>query len=276
MRLLVVLDRPDTAPFTLKTVEGLAARLPFDEIRLLHPRMTRDPAYISPDEGLPSIEETRHFARDVVQRADALRRIATDWITHLPSSGLGSVDGQWLEVEGDIRMIVTREAMLADVVVHGRPRVNDPDYVSDAFGAILYDAEATLLIAPLQDFPIVGRKPVIGWRPSAALDKAIAAAMKLLETADRVTFLIGDEKHAETALPDFTRTLEAKGVTITVTRFQVENERLGEQIREHALAANADLLIMGSSPRRHFLEWLFGPPMQDMFTRATLPVLTHR
>ncbi|GAJ27620.1 universal stress protein [Acidomonas methanolica] len=275
MRLLVVLDRPDTAPFTLKTAEGLASRLPFEEIRLLHPRMARDPAYLSPDEGLPSIEETQHFVRDVVQRADALRRIATAWISHLPSSGPSPVDGQWVEVEGDIRTIVTHEAMLADIVVHGRPRVEDPDYVSDAFGAILYDAEATLLIAPLQDFPIVGRRPVIGWRPSAALDKTIAAAMKLLETADHVTFLIGDESHEETALPDFARTLEAKGVAVAVTRFQVESGQLGEQIREHALAANADLLIMGSYPRRHFLEWLFGPPTQDMFTRTTLPILTH-
>ncbi|MQS00041.1 universal stress protein [Gluconobacter aidae] len=276
MRLLVVLDRPDTAAFTLKTAGALGARLRADKIRILHPRPADNPAFQTPDEGMPTSEEQRRFAQDVAERADKLRMLASAWIGPIAAGVRHQPDKEWVEIAGDVRKIATQEALNADFVVHARPRAGDPGYVADAFAGILYDAEAALVVAPLQDYDTVGRRPVIGWHPSRALDNAIFAAMPLLETAEKVTFVIGEHEGGETGLPDFTHTLADRGVKIAVDRFQIESgSDLGEQIRAHALAAESDLLIMGAYTRPHFLEWLFGGPTQDVFAHATLPILTH-
>ncbi|MCE2578301.1 universal stress protein [Komagataeibacter sp. FNDCR1] len=274
MRLLVVLDRPDTALFTLGTAGALAERLCADQIRILHPRLADNPAFQTPDEGMPTTEEQQRFAREVTERADRLREIASAWIRSASSGAHPQPDRQWVEIAGDVRKIAAQEARSADFVIHGRPRAGDPAYVVDAFAGILYDAEATLIVAPLQDYASVGHRPVIGWHPSHALDNAISAAMPLLETAERVTLIIGEHDGNETRLPAFASTLGRRGVQIIVDRFRIDGD-VGEQIRTHALAANADLLIMGAYTRPHFLEWLFGGPTQDLFTHATLPILTH-
>ncbi|MBB2200648.1 universal stress protein [Gluconacetobacter tumulisoli] len=276
MRLLIVLDRPDTALFTLKTAGALAERLHADHIRILHPRLADNPAFQTPDEGMPTTGEQQRFAREVTERADKLREIASAWMGPAPAGVRHQPDRQWVEIAGDVRKIAAQEARSADFVIHGRPRAGDPGYVADAFAGILYDAEATLVVAPLQDYSSVGRRPVIGWRPSRALDNAIAAAMPLLEAAERVTLIIGEHAGTRTKLPEFTDALADRGVKIIVDRFRIDGDGdVGEQIRAHALAANADLLIMGAYTRPHFLEWLFGGPTQDVFAHATLPILTH-
>ncbi|MFT8719489.1 universal stress protein [Acetobacter sp.] len=274
MRLLIVLDRPDTALFTLRTAGALAERLNADRIRILHPRLESDPAFQTPDEGMPSTEEQQRFAREENERADRLREIASAWMGSSQAEERYQPDRQWMEISGDVRKVTAQEARNADFVIHGRPRRGEPTYVTDAFAGILYDAKATLVVAPLQDYASVGRRPVIGWHPSRALDCAIAAAMPLLETAECVTFIIGERDSAETDLPDFANSLTERGVKFLVDRFRIDGD-VGEQIRAHALAADADLLIMGAYTRPHFLEWMFGGATQDVFAHATLPILTH-
>lgn len=274
MRVLVILDRPDTARFTLGTAGALADALGADDIRLLHPKPASDPRFKTPDEGIPTDEDRQRFAREVGTRADALRALAGEWIEAQTASARKAARN-WVEIAGDIRRIVAREAAQADFVVHGRPRAHDPDAVTDAFAGALYDAQATLVVAPLRDCPTVGRKPVIAWQESEVLDRAISAARPLLDKAQRVTFVIGERGAAQTALPAFAKDLAGRGIDIAVDRFPIESGDLGEQIRAHVLAADADLLVMGAYTRPHFLEWLFGGPTQDVLANTTLPILTH-
>lgn len=276
MRLLVVLDRPDTAPYTLATAGMLAERLRADHIRILHPRLTDNPAFQTPDEGIPGREDRQCFAREEAERADRLRALAAAWIAPALPGADRRTGSEWVEIEGNVRRIVEQEARTADLVVHGRPRAGDPAYVTDAFSAILYDAGAPLVVAPLQEYPSVGRRPVIAWHSSHALDHAVTAAMPLLETAEQVTFILGEHDGDRTELPDFTKTLDSLGVKIVVDRFRTgTGDDVGELLRAHALAAGGDLLIMGAYTRPHFLEWLFGGPTQDVLAHATLPILTH-
>ncbi|NHN87961.1 universal stress protein [Acetobacter conturbans] len=271
MYILAILDRPETASFTLETTAELARRLGCTDIRGLHPQLAEDPAFQSPDEGMPSDGERKRFAQAVSARAESLRRIFQHWTQ---DAGLVGTS-HWIEIAGDVRRIVAREAASADMVVLSRPRADDPAYVSQAFAGALYDARATVVVAPLQHHDTVGSHPIIAWHPAENLERALAAARPLLEKARTVTVIIGERRAGEVADPLLVSDLRAQGVAVSVERFVITSPNVGEDIRKHALASGGDLLVMGAYSHAHFLEWLFGGPTQDLLTHATLPLLTH-
>ncbi|MBB2206605.1 universal stress protein [Gluconacetobacter takamatsuzukensis] len=272
MRILAILDRPETALFTLRAAGDMARRLNAREIRLLHPRPMTDPAFQAPDEGMPTPARRKAFARQVAGRAKQLHDIARDW-SDAAGDPLAARAG-WVETAGDIRRIVTHEAREAGLVVVSRPRADDRDDVGQALAGALYDAGAPVLVAPLQAYDTVGLRPIVAWAPSPALDRALDLARPLLESAGHVTFVIGSEHETEDASPEWARMLAARGVPVTIDRFTAPRERMGEEIRAHALTAGGDLLIMGAYTHSRFVEWLFGGPTRDLFAHATLPILT--
>ncbi|MFW7266461.1 universal stress protein [Gluconacetobacter sp. Hr-1-5] len=272
MRILAILDRPETAQFTLQAAGELARRLNGQEIRLLHPKRADDPAFQAPDEGIPTPAQRSAFARQVALRAERLHDIARTWIGAADHPVIARAN--WVEIAGDIRQIAAQEARRADLVVISRPCAKDRDEIGQALAGALYDAEALVLIAPLQAYDTVGRRPVVAWHPSPALDRALDAARPLLDAAEHVTFVIGAEHDTTEAPPEPARGLIARGVAVTIDRFVVPRDRLGEEIRAHALAAGGDLLIMGAYTHARFVEWLFGGPTRDLFAHATLPILT--
>ncbi|GBQ32643.1 universal stress protein [Gluconacetobacter sacchari DSM 12717] len=276
MRILAILDRPETALFTLQAVGELVRRLPARDIRLLHPRRAADPAFQAPDEGIPTPARRAAFARRGALRAERLRASAQAWIG--PAGEKGVATAHWAEMAGDVRAIVAREAAMADLVVVSRPRAADDEReredVEQALAGALYDARALVLIAPLHSCATVGARPIIAWHPSPALDRAVAAAGPLLDAAGHVTFLIGADDDAEQPPPERARELTARGAAVTIARFSAPRGRLGEEIRARALAAGGDLLIMGAYTHARFVEWLFGGPTRDLLAHGTLPILT--
>ncbi|NHO34312.1 universal stress protein [Acetobacter fallax] len=271
MRILAILDRIETATYTLETACELAARLGHPLIRVLHPELQDNPDYQMPDEGMPSPEEEKRFAQKVSATADALRDIFQKWKAGLT----GEHAAEWIEIAGDVRKTVAREAMNADITVLSRPRSSDPEEVTQAFSGALYDAGTTVVVAPLQHHGTVGRHPVIAWHPSSALDRAMAAAQPFLDRASHVSIVIGEDRENEVAEPPIAEELRKKGVTVSIDRFVIASSDVGEEIRQHALKAGGDLLVMGAYSRPHFIEWLFGGPTQDILSHATLPILTH-
>ncbi|WP_338042943.1 universal stress protein [Novacetimonas pomaceti] len=271
MRILAILDRPETAMFTLETAGGLADRMNGSEIRVLCPQPAGDPDFQSPDEGLPTHEEKARFARDISTRVEALHNAFDRWA----ASAGRSHGARWVEIAGDIRKVVAREAMTADMTVLSRPRSGDPDHVTLAFSAALYDAMAAVVVAPLQHHQTVGAHPVIAWHPAPNLERAMAAARPLLDGASRVTVIIGESRENEQPEPPFVDALRQRGIVVTVDRFIIASANVGEEIRTRALAAGGDLLVMGAYSRPHFIEWLFGGPTRDILAHGTLPILTH-
>ncbi|MCE2564539.1 universal stress protein [Komagataeibacter sp. FNDCF1] len=271
MRILAILDRLDIAAFILETTGELASRLQCRDIRVLQPRPATDPDYQSPDEGMPSDEERTRFTQDISRRAAGLHKTCRDW-----AKATGHVDDvHWVETAGDIRQIVAREAAGADLVVLGRPRPADPDYASQAFAGALYDAQAAVVVAPLQHHATVGAHPVVAWHPSAKLERAIESVWPLLEKAQAVTVIIGENRSGAQPDPALVGRLRDRGVPVTVDRFIITERDTGEQIRARALSARGDLLVMGAYDRPYFIEWLFGGPTRDILTHGTLPLLTH-
>jgi nucleotide-binding universal stress UspA family protein len=271
MRLLAVLDRADTAVFTLEALAGLLNRLGPADSTILHVEPVRDPDYLSPDEGMPGKTEHERFVHTVSARADTLRQIAQEWTRAVTPPR----DTAWTERVGDVRTLVGREAAGVDITVLSRPLPHDDSAVAEAFAGALYDAQAAVLIAPLEHCATFGQHPVVAWRPSYSLDLAVQAALPLLERASRVTFIIGENTPMEVPAPPLGAVLAQMGVSVQVDRFLLGAGDTGEQVRQRALAVGGDLLVMGAYTRPHFIEWLFGGPTQDILAHGTLPILTR-
>lgn len=271
MRILVVLDRTETAYFALETASELAARLPHSRIRVIHPEPQDNPDYQTPDEGIPGPEDRKRFEQSVSEKADALQVIFQKWDTDTSHRQAA----EWVVIAGDVRKTVAREAMNADMTVLSRPQSSDPEEVAQAFSGALYDAAATVIVAPTQHHNTAGSHPVIAWHPSPAADRAIAAAVPVLEQASCVTVVIGEDRDNDVADPPVAGELRRKGIPVIFDRFVMTSSDTGEEIRQHALRAGGDLLIMGAYSRPHFIEWLFGGATQELLSGATLPILTH-
>ena len=273
MRILSILDTLETAPFILETTSTLADRLGCGSVRLLHPAPASNPDFQSPDEGMPGPQAQARFAQSVTAQTTALHTLCQNWMA---TSGHARISHWATGQEDNIRALVAAEAASADLVVLSRPRATDPASVSQAFSGALYDAKAAVVVAPLQSYPTMGSHPIVAWKASDMLDRALEHAMPLLEKAATVTILIGERQAGEEATPTLAQTLRQKGVAVTIQRFVITSRtEVGEQIRAQALSAGGDLLVMGAYSQPHFLEWLFGGPTRDILRHGTLPILTH-
>ncbi|KAB8124549.1 universal stress protein [Komagataeibacter medellinensis] len=268
MRILVILDCPETARPTLESAGQLTSRLTGATIRVLHPHPARDPNYQSPDEGMPDTAARQRFTRMVTKRTRQIHQIYTDWAC---TAGHGS-DMNWSEQVGDIRKVVAQAAMNSDLVVLARPRTGA---TGQALSGALYDARAAVVLAPMQHHATTGLNPVVAWHASPGLERAIESAWPLLEKAGKITVIIGEHRPGTQPDPQLVTTLRQKGVAVEVVHFTIMDTDIGTQILNHAIAAQGDLLIMGAYGRPHLVEWLFGGATMDILTQATIPLLTH-
>lgn len=271
MRILVILDRPETAPFVLANAGLLSERFPDSTIRVLHPRLAVDPKFQSPDEGMPGVDDRERFERAVTNRSVALHRIFEEWQV---SSHL-SAAVEWCEISGVPRTIVAEQAEKADLTVLGRPLADDPDCVRQAFDGALYDARAIVLITPQHRSQTMAAHPVIAWHPSSSLEHLLIQARPLLEQASSITFIIGEVQENEEKTPAIAQALRSINIPVSVDRFIIPSAGSGEEIRKRALSAGGDLLIMGAYTHSHFREWLFGGATRDILAHDMLPILTH-
>lgn len=271
MRLIAVLDDAQTAALTLHTAGQLAARLGGADICAFHPMPATDPDFQSPDEGLPDPAQQARFAQTVATRAHAIRQIFEHW----RSTAQGNPHARWVEQAGPPRTTLSLAASKVDFVVLGPASAATTPTTRQSFAAALYDAQATVLIAPPTPQPGFGQHPVIAWQDTPNLHRATAAAMPLLRTAERVSILLGEHHPNTVADPTLLATLRTLGVAVTLERFVLTEQSVGEQLRARATQAGADLLVMGAYGRPHFIEWLFGGPTVDLLAHATWPILTH-
>ncbi len=271
MRLLALVDEPLTAALTLDTTSQLAERLGGADLHVFHPMPATDPDFQSPDEGLPDPAQQARFAHTVATRATAVRQIFETWRTAAPNRA----HAHWQEQAGDIRTTVRLAAAQADLVVLGPTSASATPTTRQIFATTLYDAQATVLLAPRAMLPTFGLHPVVAWQDTPNLLRAVQAALPLLKTAAHVTVLIGAHHPDTQPEPPLAATLRASGVGVTLERFRLTDQSVGEQIRARATQAGADLLVMGAYGRPHFVEWLFGGPTVDLLAHAAWPILTH-
>lgn len=263
--LLALLDRPETARSVLQTAALVAARLHGARIEVLHPRPATDPAFM-PSEEVMTPDRQARFDAATAAAAAALRGIAETWRRE---SGIAA---EWRELRGEIASTVAGEAAKADLVVMGRAA---PHTDGKAIEAALFDAGATVLLAPDAVPATLGDHIAVAWKRGDCAERAIVAASPLLRAAGRVTLMTtndGDEPCPPDAL---TAVLAERQQAFDLHPFVADDGSIGAALLREAHGVGADLLVMGAYGHRRLFEMLFGGTTRDILAAADLPVLLH-
>ena len=267
-RMVAVLNRPDTARSVLAATRLLAEQLPGAAVQVVHPRPGIDPDFL-PTEEVMTPDRSRAFAaeRDGIYRA-------------LYAAAAQAGFDRPRQLIGPVREVVAHAARGAAAVIAGAAgtTAGEPGHADarDAIEAVLFDAEAPLLLVPRAVPATLGRRVALAWERSEAADEALQAALPLLMGADAVTILAARERHARTDLPDgLLAALRQHGTAVSVHGFGLDGRDIGDAILAEADAAGADLLVMGAFTHPRTLEALFGGATREVMGGARIPVLLH-
>ncbi len=264
--ILAILDRPESANAVLAAAALVAARLGDARIEALHVRREALEGFM-PTEDVMTRERRQEIEGEATRQSAVLRGIFDAWQWE------GGIR-EWREVVGDTARVVAEEAAKADLVVIGIGPDRHHAEANRAVHAALFDARQTTLLTPAAVPVSLGRNVAIAWKPGAAADRAIEAALPLLVGAERVSVLI-ETSDGEAAPDEPPATLQRAGISADVLRFQAGDQSVGEALLARAHAVGADVLVMGAFTRGSVTESILGGATRDVLAAADIPVLMH-
>ena len=175
---------------------------------------------------------------------------------------------------GEPGRIVARRARTVDVVVVVAPSDRDgTDAAVVAEAALLESGKATLVVPhDVEMGAITGI--AIGWNASKEAAAAVAHAMPLLISAEKVAVMTGiDDDLKEEQLGMFVDSLRWHGVKATTKSFDASSGSISGRLQAEAREAGAQLLVLGAYSHSRLRESIFGGVTDDILTAARIPVL---
>lgn len=265
MTILAILNRTETAEAVLHSAIELGHVYGGMAITAFRPRPDVDPDFM-PTEEMMSPERRAAFEAEQNALSAALRRVVEQL-----QPGVGMV-----ELRGKVRGMVATAAKNANLVIVGAAGHAGWSLARDAIEAVLFDADAPLLLLPDRSVPLAGRVVAVAWERSAAAEGAVDAALPLLLAAERIIVLEAEEGHASASLPvTLLDGLCRLGKAADIQRFMLGDRDVGTAILDAAILAGAGLLVMGAFTHHRLLERLFGGATQEILEGARIPLLLH-
>ncbi len=186
----------------------------------------------------------------------------------------------WLEpIEAISLRDVSRRALYADLVVVGQ-RQREQQAVTGVPGdfveTLLIDSGRPVLVVPYIGLRGgVGRTIMVAWKDSRESARAVAAALPLLQRAERVH--VATWGRAQDARPDdLIAHLQRHGIAATPHHYGDETGDIGAFILSAAADLDADMMVMGGYGHSRAREWVLGGATRAVLEAMTVPVLmTH-
>ncbi|MCC8364659.1 universal stress protein [Lysobacter sp. A6] len=231
------------------------------------------------EEPLPAvfIGETPPMVRleeDVQRNLQHARALSTPFRNWTSSHGVA--DSDWLACESMPARALRHVGSWHDLLVLG----SGPDVpwggetqLADA----IVGAQRPVMVVPesrLQD-PRMERIAV-AWDGSASAMRALHAALPVLTRSTRVIFLHDDAPPvAPAGLPPFDLDRFASRHRLPIERamFTTQSSTTGGALLSGAMAANADLLVMGAFGHSRTREWVLGGVSRHMLAHSPIPLL---
>jgi protein CrcB len=264
--ILAILDRPQTAHPVLAAAALAAQRMGDTRITALHLRHDGLLGFM-PTEDVMTQQREQEIAGAAAEKSAAMHKVFDTWHR---DTGLG----EWREVVGETARVVAAEAAGADLVVIGH---GDGRYQGDtrqAIHAALFDAQRATVIVPEAMPASLGRSVAVAWKPCAAADRAIDAALPLLVRAERVTILVETgEGDADAQPARGLQRLKDAGIRVTLHQFEAGGRAIGDALIAEAHNVQADLLVMGAYSHSRLAAFILGGATRQVFAAADLPVL---
>jgi nucleotide-binding universal stress UspA family protein len=269
LRICALLPEAETALSTLQCAVAAARAGPSD-ICAVHVGFDPEKDFVSAEE--QDIQQLRELREGGPRARTARIRSLFDAFVAASPDAPPIV---WRDDPGCLSCHVALEADAAHLVVIGRPVHLD---AADALHSALFDARSLVLVAPraADAQRTVGAHVVVGWKPGAAAEQAVEAALPWLRKAKRVTVL-WTEKAGAAPYDASARALFARlGIAAEIIRLGSDRRGVGAQLLAAATRLGGDCLLIGAY--RHGALWqaVLGGVTRDVLAHAELPVFLRR
>ncbi|MEM7718845.1 MAG: universal stress protein [Pseudomonadota bacterium] len=222
------------------------------------------------------IEEAMSSAAGVTeaQLLEEFRGLAAEFGLAEQAYEPGKATARFIEFEGKQVEAVRTHGRLADLICVPQP---DPklNLGINTLKSALFSSGRPVMMCPEQDHVTddFADHVAIGWNGSLEATRAVAMAMPLIASAQRVTILSGGLSQPAAGPEQLQRYFELKEVSAELRRFEAKSANVGESLLDEAKSAGAGTLIMGAYHESYERESLFGGNSQSVVQSADLPVV---
>jgi len=173
-------------------------------------------------------------------------------------------EAQWLAEHG----------RFADLIVVGRPRDGEGGAADVLETALMYTGKPVLIAAEAPPTTLLGTV-VIAWKDTVEAARAVAAAMPLIDRAERVVILSVGEGNDAAASAERLRLALRRHVATTTSQVIPSDDKKPavEVLLEAAKGLGATLLVMGGYSHSRLREVVFGGFTRHVLGAADIPVL---
>jgi nucleotide-binding universal stress UspA family protein len=194
-----------------------------------------------------------------------------------PGQAARGVSADFLEERDDAIRRLIFQARHHDLVVVGRPHAHGAR--RSVAGHLLMASGRPVVIAP----PVVKAASegvaMVGWKETPEAARALSAAMPLLKKAQRVILAVvedGESAPIARAAEDLARQLAWHEIPVETQAIAADGRSVAELLHAAALAARADLLVVGAYGHSRIRELIFGGVTESLMDGASLPIfLAH-
>lgn len=175
---------------------------------------------------------------------------------------------------GEPANMVASRARMVDVICVVSPTDREgSDAMAVAEAALLQSGKATVVVPHDVEMPVV-KTIAVGWNASKEAAAAVAHAMPLMETADKVLVMAGiDDELTQDKLTVFVESLQWHGVKAEQKSFDASSGSVSGRLQAEAREAGAQLLVLGAYSHSRMRESIFGGVTDDILTETRIPVL---
>lgn len=184
-------------------------------------------------------------------------------------------------IEDETRSAMLLQSRYADLVVFSQDGEDDPALPARVRGLPEYVAlrgARPVLVVPENDGGAsLSGTVVAGWDGSLQAQRAIGAALPLLQRAETVKLALVNpdtlgELHGEEPGADMALYLARQGVRVEVV-LERTRSTAGDALMDLARDSGAGLLVAGAYGHNRFREWVLGGVTRELLERARIPVL---
>lgn len=264
LRILVLLPEPETTTASLNCAvaagRGRNARIDAVQVGF-------DPEY-----GIVSAEELdiqqirEAFEGRAADRRARVKQIFDAW----KASASGAAEIGWHVDLGAVGGDVEAEAASADLIVMGRPFNLD---ARDALHAALFRTKRLVLVAPEEasgGVESVGRRIVVGWKPTDQAERAVEAAAPWLRRAEDVTVVSVAKQGVAPYEPSARDLFRRLGIEARFVTLQRDARSVGVQLLSEARRLGGDCLLIGAYHHGPLWEAILGGVTRDVLSHLDL------
>lgn len=156
------------------------------------------------------------------------------------------------------------------------PWAEDRLVIQDLAQSVVFGAGRPAILVP----PSAGSEPIahvaIAWDGSRVAARALADAMSLIKADTRVTVLtVQDEKKLDRLdiAEILVMSLKRRGIDALAYSLTLDGSPIAEALQSSALAAGANLLVMGGFGHSRLRDFVLGGATKGIFSKLRMPVL---